>query len=276
MTVIAERLAVIDGMQLSCGAHRSIEQGVCALEAVAFIAGEPWSDHPQCVSNVIASFMRSWNDAMPDADRQMLKPLIPMVVGTRTTTNDDQTRAWMATDWLARECAPAWLRLAGLTEHADTLEQLAPVLSARTAAASQEKLNAAWDAAWDAAGDAAGYVAWDAVWDAARAAAWDAARAAAWDAAWAAARAAAGDAAWAAAGYVAWDATRDAARDAARAAAGYVALDAAWAAARAAAGYVALDATRVAAKNLFNPTARILQASAYRLDERMCAVGRSD
>ena len=205
----------------------------------------------------------------------MLKPYIPRIVGTRTTKKDEETRAWMCTDWLARECAPAFLQLAGMGEQAKLLEDLAPLVDAKSAKAAQPSLEiarkdaaAARDAAWDAARDAA----WDAAWAAAWDAAWAAARAAAWDAAWAAAR----DAAWAAA----WAAARDAARDAAWAAA--------WAAARAAARDAAektggsyddqYQAAYKAAKPLidakFSEITPGLQQSALLLLDRMIAVGQ--
>ena len=177
-TIIPERLAKIEGLPLFRGAH-SPDSTFCVMEAVAYVAGEPWSDSPECVSPVISTFLRSWNDSLDDDARQMLKPLIPKVIGTHTTSAAEDKRAWMATDWLARECAPAFLRLAGLTGHAETLEQLAALTTIKRAQAAQPKL--------DAAGAAAG------------AAAWAAARAAAGAAAGAAARAAAGAAAWAAA-----------------------------------------------------------------------------
>ena len=92
----------------------------CVMEAVAFVAGEPWSDHPACVSPCIGAFLRNWNDALPtDADRdRLLRPLIPTVIGTRTNDADEQTRAFMAMDWLMRECVPAWFDLV-LALHAD-------------------------------------------------------------------------------------------------------------------------------------------------------------
>ena len=107
----------------------------CVMEAVSYVAGEPWSDHPRCASPIITSFLIGWNDALHDSDRQILKPYIPRIVGTRTTKADEETRAWMLTDWLARECAPAWLRLAGLTAQAEMLEGLAPLTSAATGGA---------------------------------------------------------------------------------------------------------------------------------------------
>jgi hypothetical protein len=174
---------------LRAGAHETPTDGLCVMEAVAYVAGEPWSDAPACVSPVVAAFCRAWNDALPDdATRdRLLKPLIPVLVGTRTTDADETTRAWLATDWMARVQTPAWLRLAGLTADAQALEACARIVDAR---------DAAMDAVWAAARDAARDAAMDAAWAAASAAAWDAA----WDAAGAAAWDAAGDAAWDAAG----------------------------------------------------------------------------
>ncbi len=249
MTILEERLPYIEALQLESGSHDAPNNGLvhaCVMEAVAYIAGDPWSDHPECASPVLGAFLRSWNDSLPDEDRQMLKPLIPRLVGTKASKAVEEKRAWMATDWLARECAPAFLRLAGLTEHAEALEGLASLTTTLRAEKAQPALAAAraagraaaWDAAW-AAGAAARDAGWDAAWAAARAAG----RAAAWDAAWAAG-AAARDAAWAAG----WAAGRAAAR-----AAGW---DAAWAAG--AAGWDALE-----------PTVKQLQASALLLVGRM-------
>jgi hypothetical protein len=232
-----EKLAWLDNITLDKGAHDSPENGVCALEAVAYVAGEPFTDHPACASPVLGAFLRSWNDSLNDQDRQMLKPLIPRLVGTNTCEKDEETRAWMATDWLARECAPAFLRLAGLTVQAEALEGLAALDGKRRADEAMPVLRSAQK-------DAA------AAWDAARAAAGDAARAAAWDAAGDAAWAAAGDAAWAAAG------------------------DAAWAAARAAAGAAARAAARAAAGAALAPTVKQLQTSALLLVDRMIVVGQ--
>ena len=150
------------------GAHEPNETEMCVMEACAYIAGEPWSDAPSCVSTVVAAFCRSWNDALPEPPRtELLKPLIPEIIGTRTSEADEETRAWMATDWLARVCAPAWLRLAGLTKEAEALESCARIVDAVTAGAAQphiEEARRASAAAWAAA--------WDAAWAAARDAAW--------------------------------------------------------------------------------------------------------
>ncbi|HET7150680.1 MAG TPA: hypothetical protein VFI60_04670, partial [Candidatus Acidoferrum sp.] len=152
----------------------------CVMEAVAFVAGEEWSDKPECACPVIASFLRVWNDGLPsDADRdRLLKPLIPRIVGTRNKKLEKR-RSLMAADWLVRVHTPAWLRLAGLTRQAESLEQLpeitsmakipsikGPIEAARNDAAAAGA--AAGAAAWDAAGDAAGAAAGAAAGDAAR------------------------------------------------------------------------------------------------------------
>jgi hypothetical protein len=172
------------------------------MEAVAWAAGEPHSDHPVCADPVIAAALRSLNDSLGDDDRQVLKPYIFRVIGTKGSGALSLRRSWMAIDWVVREYTPAWMELAKLTDDANALRAL-PEITQLTATdalptirSAQKRADAAraaaWDAAWDAARDAAGA--------AAGAAAWDAASAAASAAAWAAAGAAAGDAAWAAAG----------------------------------------------------------------------------
>ena len=304
----SERFARID--TLYSGSHEANGK-MCAMEAVAFVAGEPWSDHPECSCPVIGAFMRAWNDGLPDKDRtKLLLPLIPRLVGTRGSKKLEERRALMAADWLVRAHTPAWLRLAGLMSHADALSGL-PEITAFTqvpsirpsieaaresaaaawdaagaaardaawaaawAAARAAARDAAWDAAWAAARAAARAAAWDATWDATWAAARDAARDAAWDAARAAARAATWDATWAAAWAATWAAAWAAARAAARAAAWdatwAAARDAARAAARAATWAAAWDAAGAAARKKLAPTRAELQKSALALVERMIA-----
>jgi hypothetical protein len=237
---------------LSSGAHDDLAAGACVMEAVSYIAGEPWSDHPQCVCPVIAAFCRTWNDNLPDDQRDaLLRPLIPLLIGTRGTPALEQQRAFMAADWACRVAAPAALRAAGLAIEAATLEALPPVVDDTTA---------------DAARAAAAYAA-----DAAdAAAAYAAARAAAAYAAYAARAAAnAADAARAAAAYAAaaYAAAAYAARAAANADAARAAADAADAAAAAAdAAANAADAANAAAAA---DAARAADAAAVGLVKRM-------
>jgi hypothetical protein len=259
---------------LEVGSHED-HAAMCVMEAVAYVAGEPWSDSPACACPVIGAFLRAWNDGLPDDERDaLLLPLIPRLIGTRTTPDIERRRAILAADWLVRVHTPAWLRLASLDKHADAIASLpeitdltqCPSIMPAVKAAREDAhaardaaRSAAWDAAWDAAREAAGDAAGGAALGAARDAAWDAARDAAWDAAWAAAGGAALGAAGGAARDAAWDAAWAAAWDAAGGAALGAARDAAW------------DAAWAAAGDALNPTRLELQRSALALVERMIA-----
>ena len=178
------------------------DRDLCIMEAVAYIAGEPWSDTPACASPVVSAFLGTWNDALSDVDRDRLLPAevwVPRLVGSRGDAAAEERRAYLALDWLIRVYTPAWLDLVpSLAEHAAALRTLPEVVDLTTArvagdivlAASAAARAAASAAACAAAGDAASAAAWAAAGDAASAAAWAAASAAAR----AAARAAAGGA----------------------------------------------------------------------------------
>ena len=186
-------------LRLENGSHESPDEGVCLMEAVAWLAREPDSDKPKCVCPVLGAFGRGLNDRLDVERRQRLKPLIPALVGT-ASDGHAEARGFMAMDWIVRTYTPAWLRLAGLDTEADGLQSLPEIADAATLRGAQEMLDAARKSA--AATRAA-----------AGAATWAAARAAAWEAAWAAAGEAARDATWAAAGAAAGAATWAAAGD---------------------------------------------------------------
>ena len=167
----------LDEVTLASGSHSPSSGQMCVMEAAAYMAGEPWTDHPTCVSPVIAAFLRSWNDALPDGDRNQLVRYLANVhdggvLGTAPASPElENRRSWLAVDWSVRVHTPAWLRLAGLDDQAATLENLPEILNPTTAAAIRPALDAVRKdarAAWAAAGDAAGAAAWAAAWAAAR------------------------------------------------------------------------------------------------------------
>lgn len=145
------------------GAHAP-DGKMCVMEAAAYIANEPWSDEPRCVCPTIIKFMVSWNDNLPsDAERdRLLKPLLPRVIGTRSTDVVAERRSWMAFDWLVRVHTPRWLDLTeSLKPHAKTLRELDEIVDLEGARAAGDKLKdaqqaaaAARDSARDAARDA--------------------------------------------------------------------------------------------------------------------------
>jgi hypothetical protein len=197
---------------LAYGTHATPQDGRCAMEWVSYLAGEPHSDQPFCVSPVLRAMCIALNDGLEHQPRQRLRPYLTRTIGT-ADDGLDTTRGWMAMDWLARVYAPAWLDLAGLRQPAERLQALPAVtdsaglcdalalLEAARRAARTERAHAfggPLPTAW-AAAVAAGVTGREAAWACAGAAAWAAARVGigdtAGDQARAAARAAAGDAA---------------------------------------------------------------------------------
>jgi hypothetical protein len=251
VTPVAQQLP--ESLVLKSGSHPEASREMCVMEAVAYVAGEKWSDEPKCACPIIGAFLRSWNDSIRDDARrtELLAPLVLRLVDSKSTKKVERMRADLALDWLSRVQTPIWLDMSeSLKVHAAALRALKPLISTKAIRKSSAALVAARDAS-----AAARAAAWDAAWDAASAAAWDAASAAAWDAASAAASAAAWDAASAAAWDAAWDAARAAAWDAARAAAS-----------------AAASAASAAAWDALLPSVAALQASALVLVDRMLSV----
>jgi hypothetical protein len=240
--------------RLAYGTHATPEDGRCAMEWVSYLAGEPHSDEPACVSPVLRAFCTTLNDSLEDGPRQRLRPYLARTIGT-ADDGLDEARSWMAMDWLIRTYAPRWLAVAGLTGSAQRLATLPAVLDVsglQTALAALGLARRDTRAAWSAALGAARAAAW-APWAAGRAAAREAAWGSAAAAAWAAARVAVGD--------IAGDRARATAREIAGDAAATVGREA-----RAGAGRAdARDAVRAA----LAPTLEELQRSAFVLLDRM-------
>lgn len=115
----------LDGIVLERSAHARRGTRLSLLELVSWLNHEPHSDAPPSVSPVLATFVRWLAAGFDDADRQALKSIAPKLIGTGPADDEEeQARRWLATDWLVRVQAPAWLRAAGLVEAAERLESL--------------------------------------------------------------------------------------------------------------------------------------------------------
>ncbi len=53
------------------------------MEFASYLAGEPWSDSPQCTDPLLAHLARGVNDRLPDVRRDEIAPEIPRVIGLR-------------------------------------------------------------------------------------------------------------------------------------------------------------------------------------------------
>ena len=243
-----ERLARITVLKDGGHSPPNGDFAACVMEAASYVAGEPWSDHPKCVCSVIAAFMRSWNDHIQDDTQrtELLLPLLTKVIGTRGSNALANCRAVMAGDWLVRVQAPSWLRLAGLTEHADRLAGLPEITDLAQVPSIRGAIEAASDDTTAAARNVAGAAASYAAWATAREAAWDVGSLAAI----LPASLAASHAMNTAASLAAWDAAREAAL------------------------HAAILATVTNAR--LEETVTELQASAVALVERMIALGEDE
>jgi hypothetical protein len=236
--------------RLAYGTHATPEDGRCAMEWVSYLAGEPHSDQPECVSPVLRAFCVALNDGLDDAPRQRLRLYLARTIGT-AGDGLDEWRAWISMDWLIRAYTPTWLSRAGLAEAAGRLRSLGEVSASKELAVALEALAFARRQARSEFG--AGPAMWLPQGVAPRVAARQMAWATAAAAAWAAARVGVGDIAG----------------DHARAAARAVAGDAAAAIIRAAGAGCGRAAAREVAPTALAPTIAELQESAFGLLDRM-------
>lgn len=106
---------------LSAGKHASTEEGICAMEVVAFLDGGPRNDHPRAACEIISGFVRHINDNMPDDIRQKLLPYLPRLIGTVSEEHEQERHEYFAWQTI-RVFAPAALRAQGYKRFARVLE----------------------------------------------------------------------------------------------------------------------------------------------------------
>lgn len=67
---------------LSAGSHDAEQGEACVMEYVSLLAGEAWSDRPECTHPLLAHEARTTNDLLRESDRSHLVPLIGRLFGT--------------------------------------------------------------------------------------------------------------------------------------------------------------------------------------------------
>lgn len=131
----AEKLRWLDEIALAAKSHRTLSEGACAMEAAAYLAGEAHTDRPECVCPVISEFVLRWNDSLESEKERsaVLKPLIPEILGTRSTPEVELKRGFMLADWAVRVAAPSVLEASGFMEFAKRLRDLPEIVDANSA-----------------------------------------------------------------------------------------------------------------------------------------------
>jgi hypothetical protein len=116
--------------ELGKGSHDTRETGMCAMEWVAYIAGEEHSDSPVCVDPVLRRFGMGLNDALPDDMRQRLRPYLARMIGTAGDGRSEERR-WALADWAVRFAAAEAQDVTGRKDLGDKLRAL-PEVTAET------------------------------------------------------------------------------------------------------------------------------------------------
>src|SRR4051794_34725976 len=69
------------------------------MEVASMLAGEHFTDQPNCVCPVIAEFLRTYNDEVAHERRQDLFEYASLVVNPRGTPRDERRRANVCLNW---------------------------------------------------------------------------------------------------------------------------------------------------------------------------------
>ena len=96
-------------VRLRRGRHARPEEGACVVELASMLAGERFSDHPRCVSGVVAAFLRGYNDGIGDGARQDLYPLASELVDSAGSSEIEAARLRRCRIWARPLYRRGWL-----------------------------------------------------------------------------------------------------------------------------------------------------------------------
>ena len=107
-------------VRLTRGKHDSPRSGACVMEVASMLAGEPFSDRPECVCPVVGAFLRACNDSIDDDRRHYA--YAAEVVGSRACSSVEQARVDRLNEWTEQRrrssrpgrLLPNWLRAIAL------------------------------------------------------------------------------------------------------------------------------------------------------------------
>jgi hypothetical protein len=142
--------------ELRKGASKSPRDGACAMDAVSWFAYGRLGDHPECACPVLTRYVIVGQDAMPHDTRQLLKPFIFRLIGSRDS-DSEAARLRHLVLAAARVFVPMALDAAGCTNCARQLlglpydvsfEQLAAAAEAAAEAADAMSYTAATNATY--------------------------------------------------------------------------------------------------------------------------------
>lgn len=135
-------MKTLEGLRIGRGAHSSGADSKvgCAMELQSYLAGERWSDEPQCVHPVIAMLARHFNDNMSDADlRAYMLPFVESraAEGTRGTQRTRRMILRMA-DIAIRQIVPHELCSRNAPTTANMFRELPAIVDKQSAKCAEE------------------------------------------------------------------------------------------------------------------------------------------
>jgi hypothetical protein len=121
--------SLLDQFPIRRGTHTSPDDGMSAMELVAWLAGESHTAGPRSASPVITAFVGSFNDVIPsDAGRNYyLRSWIPRLVNTQGDEAVEDRRASIVIDFMVRTLLPLSLEKDGRTAAGRELAMLKPI-----------------------------------------------------------------------------------------------------------------------------------------------------
>ncbi len=136
---------ILEKYDLKTGSHKELSEGACVMELVSYLANEPWSDHPQCACPILTEYAIRINDKFNDEHRQLLKPIIPLLLNSKVNDETQVARKRLIRWRNVTVTYPLILECYKLPEFAEklrsfknTLEDMAA--AAKFLAANKEKI----------------------------------------------------------------------------------------------------------------------------------------
>ena len=133
--MIADRLKLLNTLNVDIGSHLSFTDGHCSMEIVAWLEGEPHGYTPKCACAFASAFVRLLNDDIKKGEMRtrLLRPILPNLVGSVAEPKVTLKRMYIAADAIARIFVPIVLESKGLCDWAQMLRDLPEIVDDDTA-----------------------------------------------------------------------------------------------------------------------------------------------
>ena len=145
--MIADRLALLNILELDRGDHRDFMAGHCAMETVAWLDGEEHTSSPTCTCKIVAEFVRQLNDAIPGTKTRsdLLRSLLPRLIGTVLSMAGTKRREYIIIDATVRVFVPILLDDVGAHGPAQQLRDLPEIVDEDTVISAETWLQLTLD-----------------------------------------------------------------------------------------------------------------------------------